>query len=207
MTANMTALGLETGFETAVPLEGSTLDTLKRIAEGWRGVCDWNLVDRVTPAMVNGSILQLSKDGTSLTRRTVSPREERLLPPFRPDSCDKILGYSVSRKEIDRIMASDSQKVFRQVTLKQNIIPPHLPEGSREEAQKDVPFQVFRKGKERYCCQNLGRCPCRTRTRTEVERNDRGQWVNPDSSIFWMVTYGRNTDKRSDYGADHRSPA
>jgi len=51
---------------------------------------------------------------------------------------------------VDRIRANDSEKVFRQVTLKQNIIPPHLPEGSKEEAQKDVPFPVFRKGKERY---------------------------------------------------------
>jgi len=99
---------------------------------------------------VDGSILQLSKDGTSLALRTVSPREERFLPAFRPDSCDKILEHSVSRKEIDRIMASDSQNVFRQVTLKQNVIPPYLPEGSKEEAQKDVPFPVFRKGKERY---------------------------------------------------------
>ena len=150
MTANMTALGLETGFETAVPIEGSALDTTMKIAEGWRGVCDWNLMDRVTPAMVDGSILQLSKEGTSLAPRTVSPSEERFLPAFRPDSCDKILKYSVSRKEIDRIMASNSQKVFRQATLKQNIIPPRLPEGSKEEAQKDVPFPVFRKGKERY---------------------------------------------------------
>jgi len=150
MTANMTALGLATGFETAVPLEGSTLDTLKRIAEGWRDVCDWNLVDRVTPAMVDGSILQLSKDGTSLAPRTVSPREERFLPAFRPDSCDKILEYSISRKEVDRIRANDSENVFRQVTLKQSVIPPRLPEKSTEEAQKDVPFPVFRKGKERY---------------------------------------------------------
>ena len=150
MTANMTALGLETGFETAMPLEGSALDTIMRIADGWRGVCAWNLVDRVTPAMVDGSILQLSKDGTSLAPLTVSPKEERFLPAFRPDSCDKVLKYSISHKEIDKIRASDSQKAFRQVTLKQKVIPPHLLEGSKEEVQKDVPFPLFRKGKERY---------------------------------------------------------
>jgi len=150
MTANMTALGLETGFETAVPLEGSALDTIMRITDGWRGVCAWNLMDRATPGMVDRSILQLSKDGASLPLRTVCPREERFLPAFRPDSCDKVLKYSISHKEIAKIQASGSQKVFRQVTLKQKIIPPHLPEGSTKEVQKDVPFPFFRKGKERY---------------------------------------------------------
>jgi len=150
MTANMTALGLQTGFETAVPLEGSALDTLKNIIDDWRSVCDWNLMDQVTPAMVNGSILQFSKEGTPLVSRTVIPGEGKSLSAFRPDSCDKILEYSIGRKEIDRIMASDPQKVFRQVTLKQMIIPPHLPEGSKEEIRKDVQFPLFRRGKERY---------------------------------------------------------
>lgn len=150
MTANMTALGLESGFETAVPLEGRTLTIVMKIVEDWMEACAWNLKNHVTPAMVEGSVKQVSDDGRSFDERTVILGEKKDLPAFRPDSCDKIPGYTINKKDIDKIRRSDPQKVFRQITLKQQVIPPRLPEGAKGDVQKDIPFPVFRKGKEKY---------------------------------------------------------
>lgn len=150
MTANMTALGLETGFETAVPLEGETLEVVMKIVEDWREACTWDLKNHVTPAIDMGLVKQISPDGKSLDERTIISQEEKFLQAFRPDSCDKILGYMINKKDIDKIRGSDPLKVFRQITLKQQVIPPRLPAGAKEETRKDISFPVFRNGKKRY---------------------------------------------------------
>jgi cardiolipin synthase len=150
MTANMTALGLESGFETSVPLKGRTLAIVMKIVDEWRKACTWNLKDHATPAMVEGSVKQISPDGRTLDERTVIHGEKKDLPAFRPDSCDKIPGYTINQKEIDKIRARENLKVFGQITLKQQVIPPRLPEGAKGDVQKDIPFPVFRKGKEKY---------------------------------------------------------
>lgn len=147
-TANMTKDGLDSGFEMSIPLEKQDVKSLREIVDKWNVSCNWELKAEARLADVKGTVQIFDEKMKDLSKIEVFPTKDEVLSPFTPESCEKIIAYTISEDQARRTMKKDIGKLYQSVHIQQKIQIPKLPKEATEVKDEKAPFPIYSLGKK-----------------------------------------------------------
>ncbi|MGP6238996.1 phospholipase D-like domain-containing protein [Cuniculiplasma sp. SKW4] len=144
MTANVSKLGMDEGFETAVILKEDQVEILKQIHNEWKNRAEYESINRIKLGDVKNDYLEISS------------KLEKKNPPASSEEINggeirvNIEDYLKGEFEIDQeITKKDALELRYTVTL----IPPRLPEGSvKVVSRPEQRLDVYKYKNENYVC-------------------------------------------------------
>ena len=146
-TSNFTKLGLESGFETSVPLNGEEVRLADSLVASCLENCYWYLKHNLLTEDADGNIRQFTGEKNDLVDWMITPYEEENLPDFNLQSLEQISSYTIQRAQAEKIVKNLKGRKVKTLGVSQRIIAPTLPNNAEKEEQKDIPFGVYRIGK------------------------------------------------------------
>lgn len=146
-TSNFTKLGLDSGFETSVPLNGKEVQLLDSIVSKCLGNCPWDMKYNLLTEDAGGKIRQFTGDKNDLVDCMITPNEEDTLPDFAPQSLEQISGHTIQRAQAEKLVKNLKDRKVNALHVSQKIIAPTLPKNAEKEEHKEIPFGVYKTGK------------------------------------------------------------
>lgn len=145
MTANFTALGLDTGFEAAVELEeGEVKGFVEQITKGWDAMCDRELKSGVTLGNASGKLLVYRPGNKDLDEMTVEDSDRREIT-YTPNSVEEMIGYK------PKIGDENKGSVrYKKITYHYKVIPPTLPKDATKVENKESHLELYKKKNQYY---------------------------------------------------------
>ena len=145
MTANISDLGLDKGFEAGIDLGPGDAKVLGRILDQLKNECEFKLHDGMQVKDVNGKILLYSMSSGTVRETVVEKSMSVKLPERLFASCQEMLTYSPDVKEEKSVQ--DAPVVAKSIVYRQLLKPPMLPKDAKITENKEVPFSVYATGK------------------------------------------------------------
>lgn len=148
-TSNFTKLGLDSGFETSVPLDAEEVRLAESLVSTCLDSCPWDLQYNLLTEEAVGKIRQFTGGKNDLVDCVITPHEEETLPDFTPQSLEQISGHTIQRTQAEKLVKNLKDRKVKSLCVFQKIIAPTLPKNAEKEEHKDIPFGVYRAGKGR----------------------------------------------------------
>lgn len=146
MTANISKLGLDEGFETAVMLNKEQINVLNKIHNEWKYRCDYRSEPQVMLKDIEYPWINLNKGFNELPKPEIKNIEQKTIAKNLKDYFNENIDGYVNEKSQNNIN-------IKQLNYKINLIPPTIPSNVKiDRVEEKQGLKVMYAGKENYIC-------------------------------------------------------
>lgn len=145
MTANFTRLGLDTGFEVGIDIDGPDVTPLVKITQDFISGCPWNFSSKTTLGTVSGTVRGLKQNTPEFDSFEIIPEDTLNIPALTVSSLTDIPEELITEDDLSRAMKGRfSGKMVRKIIARRQVNFPQLPKDAKPEKRDDVEFPVYR---------------------------------------------------------------
>lgn len=148
MTANFTKLGLDTGFEAGIEIDGGDASTLAGIIPLFSSVCTSRLSSKTTLESLSGTILRLKDNAPDFDSFEVVSEDTIDIPPLSISSLADIPDELIPENDLSKTMKSRfAGMMVKKIVARRQINLPSLPKDAKEQKRDDITLPVYQNKK------------------------------------------------------------